>query len=100
MEIAWPFEDPPETEVITLGRVAWGESPLRVVTHDEDDGAWQFLDGDHVTEDDALVISLGEMVQFDPSLASLADLPMGWHAWRADAMDDWQRAEGDPPLEP
>jgi len=96
----WPFADPPETEVITLGRVARGESPLRLVTHDDDDGSWQFLDGEHVAEEDALVIALGEMVQLDPSLASLADLPIGWHAWRDDGSHDWRRALGDPPSGP
>ncbi len=34
----WPFDDPEETEVITLERILRGESPLLLVTHDLDDG--------------------------------------------------------------
>ena len=96
----WPFADPPETEVIALDRILAGESPLRLVSHDAEDGDWQFLDGEHVFEDDAVVVLLGEMVQFDPSLAALADLPPGWHAWRASPDGPWQRAEGEPPASP
>lgn len=93
----WPFPDPPETGAITLDRILSGEAPLRLVSHDEEDGAWQFLDGDHVFEEDAVVVALGEIVQFDPDLARLADLPVGWHAWRATPDEPWQRAEGEPP---
>ncbi|MGP0062733.1 MAG: hypothetical protein ACLQGP_03905 [Isosphaeraceae bacterium] len=97
MTAEWPFEDPEETEVICLHRILRGASSLLLVTHDEDDGSWQFLDGEHVFEEDAAVVGLGEMVQFDPSLIELADLPTGWYAWRSTLDRPWQRAEGDPP---
>lgn len=93
----WPFADPEETEVIVLERILQGLTPLLVVTHDEEDGSWQFLDGEHVFEDDGIAVRLGEMVQFDASIAALADLPTGWHAWRANPADPWNRAEGEPP---
>lgn len=93
----WPFDDPPETAVITLGRIVRGESPLRLVTHDEDDGGWQFLDGEHVFEEDAAVVSLGGMVRSDPSLRALADLPRGWYAWRPAPDGPWARSPGEPP---
>jgi hypothetical protein len=95
----WPFDDPEDTEVITLGRILRGESPLRLATHDDDDGAWQFLDGEHVFEDDAQVVLLGELVQFDPSLVELADLPRGWYAWRSAGAGSWRREPGEPPVE-
>jgi hypothetical protein len=97
MAIAWPFDDPEETAVISLHRILRGECPLLLVTHDEDDGLWQFLDGQHVFEEDAAVVGLGEMVQFDPSLYELADLPQGWYAWRATPDRPWRRAQGEPP---
>ena len=93
----WPFDDPPDREVITLERILDGSSPLRLVTHDADDGEWQFLDGEHVFEEDAAVVLLGELLQFDPSLVELADLPIGWYAWRASTADPWERREGEPP---
>ena len=47
----WRFDDPEETEVIALERILRGESPLLLVTHDLEDGGWQFLDGEHVFEE-------------------------------------------------
>ena len=41
----WPFTDPENLAVFTLARVVRGESPILRVTHDEDDGGWQFTDG-------------------------------------------------------
>src|SRR4051812_48797515 len=97
MDDAWPFPDVEDTEVITLGRILRGDAPLLLVTHDEDDGGWQFLDGEHVFEEDAAIIRLGEMVQFDPSLRELADLPAGSYAWRAGTDQPWSKAAGEPP---
>ena len=57
MDTDWPFIDPAETEVITLERILRGESSVLLVTHDAEDGAWQFLDGDHVFEKDGAVVS-------------------------------------------
>lgn len=94
---SWPFRDSEDTVVITLARILSGESPLRLVCHDDDDGCWQFLDGEHILEEDAAVISLAEMVQFDPTLRELADLPEGAYAWRPDPDQPWQRAHGEPP---
>src|SRR5438270_13122245 len=96
MDADWPFDDPEATEVIVLGRILRGDAPVLLVTHDEDDGSWQFLDGEHVFEHDAAVVSLFEMVQFDPSLAELADLPLGWSAERDGAGQVWRRSPGDP----
>jgi predicted adenylyl cyclase CyaB len=96
MSSDWPFDDPEETEVVTLERILRGESPLLLVTHDHEDGGWQFLDGEHVSEDDGVTVLLGEMIQFDPSLEPLADLPPGWYAWRTDPDEPWQRIEGEP----
>ncbi|AGN70618.1 hypothetical protein B2K_38890 [Paenibacillus mucilaginosus K02] len=54
------------------------ESPILYVTHDEDDGMWQFLDGGETKEEEARLLSLKEMVNIDPSLIQLSDLPLGW----------------------
>ena len=86
----WPFEDPPNTASITTRQVLDG-SPILHVTHDADDGGWQFLCG--TTEDpaDARVVGLGRMFARDPSLGELADLPEGWRAWRAAPGRVWER---------
>lgn len=90
----WPFDDSPDEEVVTLDRIVLDGAPVLLVAH-EDDG-WQFLDGEHVFEDDGVVVYLGDMVQIDPTLADLASLPVGWHARRASVDDPWEMAEGEP----
>jgi len=92
----WRFADSPDTVVVTLERILRGDSSLVLVTHDAEDGGWQFLDGEHVFEEDGAIVLLGEMVQFDPSLLELADLPAGWCAWREAPDRPWQRAQGEP----
>ena len=42
----WPFSDPPNVAVFTTGQVVRGERAVLYVSHDADDGAWQFLTGD------------------------------------------------------
>ncbi len=91
---AWPFDEPPDDEAVTLDRIVRGESPILLVARDDD--GWQFLDGEHVFEEDGEVVLLGEALQLDPSLADLADLPVGWHARRPDVGQPWTRAEGEP----
>jgi predicted adenylyl cyclase CyaB len=92
----WRFADSQNTAVVTLERILRGASSILLVTHDAEDGGWQFLDGEHVFEEDGATVLLGEMVQFDPSLLELADLPVGWHVWRAAPNQPWQRAQGEP----
>lgn len=90
----WPFEESAEDEVITLDRIVSGESPILLAARDDD--GWQFLDGEHIFEEDARIVLLGEIVQYDPTLIDLADLPIGWHAHRASPGEPWTRAEGEP----
>ena len=56
MDPPWNFAEPEETEVITLDRILQRRSCVLLVTHDEEDGAWQFLDGEHIFEDDGAVV--------------------------------------------
>ena len=94
----WPFPDAQDAEVIVLDRILQGDSVLKLVTHDEDDGGWQFLDGEHVLEDDGVTVFLAEMAQFDPTILELADLPLGWHARRAAPGEPWKRVSGEPSI--
>lgn len=100
MEHGSILDDPEQIEAITLDRILDGTAPVRLVTHDEDDDAWQFLDGDHVNEEDARLLSLADMLRLDPSLIPLVNLPPGWYAWRADPDSPWQRGPGEAPGSP
>lgn len=96
----WAFTDPEETEVITLERILRGESAILLACHDLEDHGWQFLDGEHVFEEDGAAVYLADLVQLDPSLSEIADLPPGWYAWRTAPGQPWRRAEGEPEAEP
>lgn len=89
----WPFPDPPNVAVVTtrsIVRGAW----IAHVSHDADDGGWQFHDSEpgDPREEDAMVVSLQSMVTRDATLTQLAALPEGWRAWRDTPAAPWQTA--------
>ncbi len=89
----WPFDDPPNTAAITTRSVLDDGAPILLVTHDLEDGGWQFLDGAAASSSEARVVGLGRMCARDASLLELADLPEGWRAWRPNAGAPWQRGQ-------
>jgi hypothetical protein len=92
----WPFEDSQYVGAVTTVHVLEGRLPVLLVTHDEDDGGWQILCGTTNEPADGRMACLGCMVQQDPSLQALADLPVGWMAWRESATAPWQRKPSGP----
>ena len=91
----WPFQDEQNVAVITTRRVVGGEAPITYASHDEDDGAWQIHDDGPSSEGDAMVVSLRSIFERDPSIAALADLPLGWCASRKNAAGAWSRRKAD-----
>lgn len=89
----WPFHDPPNTASFTTACVVNGSHPILLVTHDAEDGAWQFLCGDANEAADGRVVGLNSIVKLDASVGELADLPLGWRGWRSAAGEPWQRAK-------
>jgi hypothetical protein len=87
----WPFDQPPNWAVITLKTVMSREVPILFVSRDEDDQSWQFLTGEIVRKHDAAVIALHEIVELDPSVLELANLPPGWIATRRSANAAWEK---------
>ena len=87
----WPFADPPDVATFTVRQIIDGTRPILLVSHDADDGGWQFLTGEALSMDDALLVALKEIVLRDPSVLLLADLPTGWQASRRDAEAQWVR---------
>jgi len=73
--IDWPFADPRNVAVVTVKNIMNGVAPILRVTHDLDDGAWQFLEWVTPDIDDAAIMSLEEMTISDPTILELVDLP-------------------------
>jgi hypothetical protein len=94
---AWPFDQPRNCAVITVRQIAFENEPILHVSHDLDDHGWQFLTLAHARPEDAIILSLAEIVAMDSSLYQLADLPPGWHAWRQSARHPWHREPNAPP---
>ena len=86
----WPFADTPNTASITTRQVLEG-APILLVTHDADDGGWQFLCGTTDDPADARIVGLGQMFKRDATLGELADLPEGGRASRASTGQAWHR---------
>jgi hypothetical protein len=88
----WKFQDPPNVAVITNKRIIKSQDWIAHVSHDEDDGGWQFHGRGPLNEQDAAVVSLRSIVELDPSVAELADLPLGWSASRESPDSPWHRS--------
>ena len=77
--------------VFTTKQVVKERKAILFVTHDADDGAWQFHSGDIARDEDAMLLALSEIVEIDPTIAELADLPVGYKASRASLSSSWKR---------
>ncbi|WP_029906280.1 hypothetical protein [Prevotella sp. 10(H)] len=74
--------------IITTRYVLDGNSLITYVVYDED-GDWQFFSDEDVTESDACVISVKQILEIDESLYNL-NLNLGQAAERSDADSSWQ----------
>jgi len=87
----WKFPDDPHVRVFLSESVHKGTEPVTYVSHDAEDGAWQFL-GDSMSDGGGPVTScFHHPIDCDPSLAELSDLPLGWYAGRGRVGEPWTR---------
>jgi hypothetical protein len=90
---SWQFFDPPNFACITTRKIMEGEHYIDLVSHDEDDGCWQFLSSQvkSFNSADAMIVGLGELVSLDGTIVQLADLPLGWQATRMGQTGNWSQ---------
>jgi len=91
----WLFRDPENTAVFTTRQVVDDGAPILRVSHDADDDSWQFHAAGTPRLADARILALREVIDLDPSVAALADLPPGWVAVRASPHTPWVRQKKD-----
>jgi len=89
MFLSWPFEGlSTDTGVFTTRQVLEGLEPVREVYHDHN-GDWQFLCGTTLNTEDLKLVCLGCMVETDPTIGELSDMPPGWCGTRQIRGGEW-----------
>ena len=88
--MTFAFKDAPETACIVCQHVLDGKNPITFISHDKEDGMWQFLcSEDHILEDVRL-ISLAEAFQIDETIGQAADLPRDFVMERTEPKGRWK----------
>ena len=85
----FPFYDEPNTATIICSCVINREKPILYVSHDEEDGMWQFLCGKTHEIDEGKLVSLKSVIDLDNSVGVLKNMPCGYHATRENQEDKW-----------
>ena len=85
----FPFSDAPDTAVFICSHILDSGEDILFVSHDADDGAWQFLCDKEHNESDARIVSLKYVLDLDPTISNLNDLPLGYCAERKSKNDKW-----------
>lgn len=90
----WIFAEPENFPVIISKKILFNKDYISYVSHDTEDGAWQFLNNQayQLSENDASVVSLREVFEIDSSIMELSDLPKGWSASRTSKESKWIRS--------
>lgn len=89
----WRFPDKPHTKAFISKAIQEDKEWITYVTHDLSDGAWQILGETGIDSGGPELACLHHMVEKDPTLVELADLPKGWYAERTAPGRAWERFE-------
>jgi len=90
-KVCWPFKAAKNTMAFAHAAIFKKDEPILRVSHDED-GDWQFLDGVSTNASkNAMLVALSTVVERDPSVLDVADLPVGWSVIRTKPGAPWKR---------
>jgi len=86
------FEDGLNTAVFTTKFVVKDKKEITYITHETEDGVWQFFSNDLFDnfEEVAIILSLDEIINMDKTVLEIADLPLGYIATRETIKDKWE----------
>ncbi|AVR98214.1 hypothetical protein [Pseudoduganella armeniaca] len=87
-------ENKRETAAFVCPHVFNNERPVLLVLRE--DGDWQLLCGQTDHYADGKVVGLEHLIERDPSIAELQDLPVDWEAERAAPGQPWIRTKCTP----
>ena len=84
------FKENLNTAVFTTRFVIENGSPILFVFHYEDD-SWQFSGPEEgLYDNDYRVVSLGEIIEHDKSIAEIVDIPINSNAMRLNINSPWR----------
>lgn len=90
-EINCRYTDAENTACIMCSHVLENDRPILLVTHDMDDGMWQFLCGANGHDSrDIRIVSLLDATNIDAHIDELCEMPIGTGATRESIDDDWK----------
>jgi hypothetical protein len=86
------FKEPLNTAVFTTKYVTEENKEITYVTHDLEDGAWQFFSEDKFEDFGkvAKILSLSQIIKIDKTVLEIADLPLGYYAIRKSKKENWE----------
>ncbi len=84
-----PIDENRNKAVLTTRYVVKNNSPVVTVIYDED-GDWQFLGAEEIDENDAVVLSMKEMIKHDGTLYNVPELECGQSAVRENIHHPWR----------
>lgn len=87
----WPFDQARNVVAVTTHQVIDKKFPILMVVHYAEDHSWAFTCGTTNKSEDLMLVSMGNIVDLDPSLKAISDLPLGWSATRKSISDKWVR---------
>ena len=72
------FKEANNMAVFTTKFVVIDKKEITKVTHDDEDGAWQFFSSDNFDNFEQVVkiVGLGEIIKIDSSVLEIADMPI------------------------
>lgn len=86
----YPFMDKPNTACIICRHVLEEHKKITYISHDVDDGMWQFLCNCNHSDEDARVVSLFSVFKLDESVGQVVDMPCGCYIERKEDNDNWK----------
>lgn len=91
LTMEYKFDAPENTACFVCDHVMHRQRPILFVTHEKEDGYWQFLCGqmDH-TDANIKIISLRQATDIDQSINDLYEMPLGIGAERKSVQDKWE----------
>lgn len=75
-------------QAVFTSKQAVDGTPILLVIHDED-GEWQFLTGDTITEADIMLVSVAQIIQLDGTLKQVLEIEKGISVTRQTVGDRW-----------